>query len=206
MYLLNMCTALCRQHSLPCSLPGVDSWSTETFWKHHVKWQGEYQPRNQESQHKVSMMWGFPGGTSGKEPTCQCRRQKRHRFNPWVRKIRWRRAWQPTPVFLPGESHGQRSLVGYSPWGPKELDTTEVTEHAHTRTWYEPTALTLHLRKLALLLASFSWLEVEPALAVRMADSCLVPFPRRHIHVIPSHPGRLPRGLTYFPAQMTVMS
>ena len=64
--------------------------------------------------------WGFLGGASGKEPTCQCRRCKRHRFNPWVRKIPWRRAWQAIPVFLPGESHGQRSLVGYSPWGHKE--------------------------------------------------------------------------------------
>ena len=51
----------------------------------------------------------------------------RHKFDPRVGKIPWRRAWQPTPVFLPGESHGQRSLVGYSPWGCKELDTTEVT-------------------------------------------------------------------------------
>ena len=48
---------------------------------------------------------------------------------PVVRKIPWRRKWQPTPVFLPGESHGQRSLQGYSSWGHKELDTTEVTEH-----------------------------------------------------------------------------
>ena len=46
-------------------------------------------------------------------------------FNPWVGKISWRRKRQPTPVFLPGKSHGQRSLVGYSPWGRKELDTTE---------------------------------------------------------------------------------
>ena len=67
---------------------------------------------------------GFPGGTSGKEPTYQSRRP---RFNPWVGKIPWRRAWQPTPVFLPGESHGQRSLVGYSPWGGKESDMTKVT-------------------------------------------------------------------------------
>ena len=50
---------------------------------------------------------GFPGGASGKEPACQCRRRKRHRFNPWVGKIPWRRKWQPTPVFLPRESHGQ---------------------------------------------------------------------------------------------------
>ena len=47
---------------------------------------------------------GFPGGTNGKEPTCQCRRHKRCGFNPWVGKILWRRAWQPTPVFLPRES------------------------------------------------------------------------------------------------------
>ena len=46
-------------------------------------------------------------------------------FNPWVGKISWRRKWQPTPVFLPGKSHGQRNLVGYSPWGRKESDTTE---------------------------------------------------------------------------------
>ena len=52
----------------------------------------------------------FTKGFRGKEPACQCRRCKRHGFNCWVRKIPWRRAWQPTPVFLPGESHGQRSL------------------------------------------------------------------------------------------------
>ena len=46
-------------------------------------------------------------------------------FNPWVGKILWRRKWQPTPVLLPGESHGWRSLVGYSPWGRKESDMTE---------------------------------------------------------------------------------
>ena len=45
-------------------------------------------------------------------------------FNPWVRKISWRSKWQPTPVFLPGKSHGRRSLVGYCPWGCKESDTT----------------------------------------------------------------------------------
>ena len=57
---------------------------------------------------------------SGKESACQYRT---HGFNPWVRKIPWRRIWQPTAIFLPGESCGQRSLVGYSPWGLKELDT-----------------------------------------------------------------------------------
>ena len=53
-------------------------------------------------------------------------------FDSWVGKIPWQRAWQPTPVFLPGESHGQRSLAGYSPWGHKELDMTE--QHTHTDT------------------------------------------------------------------------
>ena len=48
-------------------------------------------------------------------------------FDPWVVKIPWRRKWQPTPVFLPGESHGQTSLAGYSPWGRKESGTTEHT-------------------------------------------------------------------------------
>ena len=50
-------------------------------------------------------------------------------FDPWVGKIPWRKAWQPTPVFLLGKSYGQRSLVGYSPWGHKESYMTEVTEH-----------------------------------------------------------------------------
>ena len=64
------------------------------------------------SLHLVS---GFPRGANGKEPTCQYRRHKKYEFDPRVRKLPWRRAWQPTPVSLPGESHGQRSLVGYSP-------------------------------------------------------------------------------------------
>ena len=55
-----------------------------------------------------------PGGTSGIEPTRQSRKLS---FDPWVGKIPWRGKWQPTPVFLPGESQGQRSLEGYSPWG-----------------------------------------------------------------------------------------
>ena len=70
-------------------------------------------------------MRGFLGGSAGKESTCQCLRHRRPRFDPWVEKISWRRKWQPTPVFLPGESRGWRSLVGYSPRGRKESDTTE---------------------------------------------------------------------------------
>ena len=68
---------------------------------------------------------GFPGGASGNETACQCRRPKRCRFNPWVRKIPWRRKRLSTPVFLSGESHGQRSLAGHSPWGHKDSDAIE---------------------------------------------------------------------------------
>ena len=64
----------------------------------------------------------FPYGTSDKEPACQYRRHERHRLDPWVRKIPWRRKWQPTPVFLPEGSHGQRSLAGCSPRDHKESD------------------------------------------------------------------------------------
>ena len=86
------------------------------------------------------LLLGFPDGASGKELTCQCRRQERCGLNPWVGKIPWRRAWQPTPVFLPGESHGQRSLAGYSPQCCRMSDTTKVTScvrarlHTHTHT------------------------------------------------------------------------
>ena len=69
---------------------------------------------------------GFPGGTSGKEPACQCRGHKRCGLDPWVWKIPLRRSWPPTAVFLPGESRGQRSLAGYCPQGHKESDTTEA--------------------------------------------------------------------------------
>ena len=72
----------------------------------------------------VSHFQGLPGGAGGKEHACQCRRPKRHGFDPYLGKTSWRRAQQPTPVFLPGESHGQRSLVGHSPWGHKEADVT----------------------------------------------------------------------------------
>ena len=74
-------------------------------------------------------------------------------FDPWVGKIPWRRKWQPTPVLLPGESHGGRSLVGYSPWGRKESDTTErlhfTSLYSYTQSHHHQlphhSAITLHL-------------------------------------------------------------
>ena len=70
-----------------------------------------------------------------------CLQHRRPRFSPWMRKIPWRRAWQPIPVFLPGESHGQRSLVGCSPWGPKESDMTERLSTAQQRACLQWNAL-----------------------------------------------------------------
>ena len=61
-----------------------------------------------------------------KNSTANERRPQRHRLDPWIGEILWGRVWQPTPVFLPGESHGQRSLAGYSPERHKESDTAEV--------------------------------------------------------------------------------
>ena len=79
--------------------------SQKMYWTCRVK----------EMKIEVILDLYFPRGASGKEPTCHCRILKRHEFDLWVRKIPWRTAWQPTPVFLPEESHGQRSLEGYSP-------------------------------------------------------------------------------------------
>ena len=70
---------------------------------------------------------GFPGGSVGKESTCNAGDIGDIGSIPGLGRFPWRRAWQPNPVFLPGESYGQRSLAGYSPWGYKESDTTEAT-------------------------------------------------------------------------------
>ena len=72
---------------------------------------------------------GLPWWLSGKESTCQCRRR---RFDPWGKKIPRRRKWQPTPVFLAGKSHRQRSLADYSPWGCRSVGcdlTTKRQQH-----------------------------------------------------------------------------
>ena len=61
---------------------------------------------------------GFPGGSAVKNPPANAG-DKRLGFDPWVGKIPWRRKWQPIPVLLPGTSHGQRSLAGYTPWSHK---------------------------------------------------------------------------------------
>ena len=109
-------------------------------------------PEKAMAAHSSTLAWRIPGTAEpGRLPSmgshrvgcnwwdlaaaaaCQCKRQKRHSFDLWVGMIPWRRKWQPTPVFLPGESHEQRSLAGYCPWDHKESDTTEHT-HTHTHT------------------------------------------------------------------------
>ena len=112
-------------------------------WVRKIPWRREWLPT--PTVHGVTKSWtqlsdfhfhqtvnsrgkqGLPWWLSGKEPTCQCRRG---RFNPWVRKIPWSRQWQPTPVFLPGRSHGQRSLTGYSPWGHRRVGLYLATKTA----------------------------------------------------------------------------
>ena len=99
--------------------------SSQKIAELHSSW---YLPMNLEL---VTSSPGFVGGASGKEPIYQFCRDNRHGFDPWVREITWRRVWQPTPVFLSGESHEQRRLVGYSPQSCRELDMMEAAEHTH---------------------------------------------------------------------------
>jgi len=73
------------------------------------------------------LIWASQVALAVKKSACQCRRHKICGFNPWVVKIPWRQAWQPTPVYLSREFLGQRILEDYSPYGHKESDTTEVT-------------------------------------------------------------------------------
>ena len=84
-----------------------------------------------EAQHGMSLLPGFSNVVCSQaalvvEPTCLCRRCKRQRFDPWVGKMPWSKKWQPSPVLLLEETHGQRSLVGYSSLSCKESDTTEA--------------------------------------------------------------------------------
>ena len=77
---------------------------------------------------------GFSGGSDGKESACSA--GDLLGFSPWVGEISWRREWQPTPVFLPAESHGQSSLLGNSPWDYKEVYMTEQLTHILAGSWF----------------------------------------------------------------------
>ena len=96
----------------PGGLQSIKWWRAEHGWMTHT-------PTPPTHIYSLTLI---ACSSDGKRICLQCRRP---RFDPWVGKILWRRKRQSTPVFLPGKSHGQRSLVGYSLWGCKELDTTE---------------------------------------------------------------------------------
>ena len=88
-------------------------------------------PTSLEIQHNIGVVIEVSGASQvaqWQRISLQCGRHQRCGFNPWAGKIPWRRKWQPTPVFLPGESLGQRSLEGHSPRVHKELDVTEHTQ------------------------------------------------------------------------------
>ena len=98
------------------------------------------------------------GGTSSKYSTCQCRRHRRCRFDPWVGKIPWRRKWQPTPVFLPAEFHGQRSLAGYSPWTQRRVKTW-LSTHEHNN--IQATGIPWERTLVFLLYINFSTVDIH---------------------------------------------
>ena len=96
-------------------------------------------------KHCIIGTWGFLGDASGEELACQRRRHKRLGFDPWAGQITYRRAWQPTPVFLPGEFHGQRSLVGYSPWDCKsQTQLKHLSMHTPMVTLWETSCFSVN--------------------------------------------------------------
>ena len=132
LFRLLLCLGYCEQ----CCYGGSHTFLNYNFvWIYAQKWDCQiiWKFYFQFAKETPYCFPGFPCGNSGKEPTCQFRRHKRCGFDLWVRKSTCRRAWQPSPVFLPVESHGQRILVGYCQQDSREPGTTEATEHeAHT--------------------------------------------------------------------------
>ena len=124
--LMSLCSDLFFTFYLPSSSAQTLVQKTATFHLKCVSIFGRASPL------KRLLRW-----LSGKVSTCECRSRKRGGFDPWARKISWSRKWQPTPVFLPGKSQGQRSLEGYSPWDHKDPDVTEwLRTHALTPAFY----------------------------------------------------------------------
>ena len=109
------------------------------------------------TQQQQQSMWGFPGGT-WEESTCQYKRRKRLGFDPWIGRIPWTRKWPPTPVFLPGKFHGQRSLAGCSPWSHRVGHDLAHAEYIQNKFIYCSTNNTLYLWRLL----SYSLFSVSP--------------------------------------------
>ena len=123
----------CSDWSGLCHMFSLIQWESTPSEIHGVRVGSEWFFKRKASFCYQKMLSGFPGGTRSEEPAYQSRRQKRCRFDLWVRKTSWRRKWLPTPVLLPGEFHGQRSLVGYSSCSHKESDTAERLTHKNHR-------------------------------------------------------------------------
>ena len=127
-----------RPHALSTEFSRQEYWSGLPFprgssWPRDITWVSCVANRFLPSE-----LPGNPKWCSGKEPACQFRRYKRHRFDPWAGKIFWRRKWQPCPVFFPGKFHGQRRLDGYSLWGRRAEHMTECSwlrTAQHRGTW-----------------------------------------------------------------------
>ena len=123
-------------------------------------------------QNKTCGLKDLPGGSVSKEFACNTGRP---RFHPWVRKVPWRRKWQPTPGFLPGESHRQRSLVSYSSWGCKELSRTRLSNYKRFCIGLHlPTSLSSsHTTSPLIILLSHSLLSIPWLLAQGLCTCCL---------------------------------
>ena len=139
--------------------------------------------------------------------SCPCRRQKKHRFNPWVKQIPWRRKWPLTLVFLPGESHEQRSLAPCSPWGCKELEMTEhfvikhsknivhICKHTHTHTQiYIYTLQSVQLLSRVQLFVTLWTAACQASLSITNSQSWLILMSIESLmpsnHLILCHPSR----------------
>ena len=123
--------------------------------------------RNKSTCVLIWVATGLPRWYSGK--VNQCRKCRKGEFDPWVGKIPWRRKWQPTPVLLPGKSHGQSSLVGCGPWGRKKLGMTE-----HMSNQLPSTGSLVSSRSLFFIVQEVGMLKIK-VLADLESDGCLLP-------------------------------
>ena len=117
------------------------------------------------------LKYNYTRWLNDKESACQC---GRHGFNPWVGKIPWRRKWEPTPVFLLGKSHVQRSLRGYSPWGCKRVGHDLTTEH--TRTLYNSYHSGKAVLELARHISLVKALSLQPTIELLLSSAMLPLF------------------------------
>ena len=121
---------------------------------------------------KINIMkgTGLPCWLSGQEFACQCRSHRRLKFYSWVWKILWKIKWEPTPVFVPGKSLGERSLVGYSPWVAKSR--TQLSDWAHTH-MKRTDVMEVHRLWVHVILPAV-WLSLYPALPIQFIHQRVV--------------------------------